>query len=131
MPVDINADPDAALHTRAGPGKEVTRLRLGSLNLRRLAFIGLAYFTLAPVIYLNMGFIETNSGGPVMPLVFLIITVAIIPTGISFAGRSSIRRWPAVAWPSISSSTEMSSHVRRDALHRIPDAGGRNPEECF
>jgi hypothetical protein len=29
-------------------------LRRNSLNLPRLAFIGLAYFSLAPVIYLNM-----------------------------------------------------------------------------
>jgi hypothetical protein len=39
-------------------------LRRNSLNLPRLAFIGLAYFSLAPVIYLNMGFMETDSGGP-------------------------------------------------------------------
>lgn len=83
--MDMNADTGAALTTETDPGKEATRLRFGSLNLRRLAFIGLAYFSLAPVIYLNMGFIETDSGGPVMPLVFLIITLAIIPTGISFA----------------------------------------------
>src|ERR1700739_3492407 len=60
-------------------------LRRNNLNLPRLAFIGLAYFSLAPVIYLNMGFMETDSGGPVMPLVFLVITLAIIPTAISFA----------------------------------------------
>ena len=32
-------------------------LKQGSLNLPRLAFIGLAYFSLAPVIYLNMAVI--------------------------------------------------------------------------
>jgi amino acid transporter len=55
------------------------------LNLRRVAFVGLAYFALAPVIYLNMGLIESSAGGPVMPLVFLVITILIIPTAISFA----------------------------------------------
>ena len=60
-------------------------LRRNSLNLPRLAFIGLAYFSLAPVIYLNMGFMETDSGGPVMPFLFILITIAVLPTAISFA----------------------------------------------
>ncbi|HYA53405.1 MAG TPA: hypothetical protein VEG33_19825 [Streptosporangiaceae bacterium] len=60
-------------------------LRRNSLNLPRLAFIGLAYFSLAPVIYLNMGFMETDSGGPVMPFLFIVITIAVLPTAISFA----------------------------------------------
>jgi amino acid transporter len=61
------------------------RLRAGSLNLPRLAFIGLAYFSLAPAIYLNMGFMETDSGGPVMPLLFIVITIAVLPTAVSFS----------------------------------------------
>jgi amino acid transporter len=60
-------------------------LKRDSLNLRRLAFIGLAYFSLAPVIYLNMGFMESDSGGPVMPFLFILITIAVLPTAISFA----------------------------------------------
>lgn len=60
-------------------------LRRSSLNLPRLIFIGLAYFSLAPVIYLNMGFMETDSGGPVMPILFILITIAVLPTAISFA----------------------------------------------
>ena len=60
-------------------------LRRNSLNLPRLAFIGLAYFSLAPVIYLNMGFMEADSGGPVMPFLFILITIAVLPTAISFA----------------------------------------------
>lgn len=60
-------------------------LRRNSLNLPRLAFIGLAYFSLAPVIYLNMGFMETDSGGPVMPFLFILITIAVLPTAISYA----------------------------------------------
>lgn len=60
-------------------------LRAGSLNLWRLIFIGLAYFSLAPVIYLNMGFMETLADGPVMPILFLFIAIAVLPTAISFA----------------------------------------------
>jgi amino acid transporter len=60
-------------------------LKRDSLNLPRLAFIGLAYFSLAPVIYLNMGFMETDSGGPVMPFLFILITIAVLPTAISYA----------------------------------------------
>jgi amino acid transporter len=73
-------DPPAQGGDASGP-----RLQRGSLNLRRIAFVGLAYFALAPVIYLNMGLIESSAGGPVMPLVFLVITIGIIPTAISFA----------------------------------------------
>jgi amino acid transporter len=78
------ADPHAAspqlASESAGGG-----LRRDSLNLPRLAFIGLAYFSLAPVIYLNMGFMESDSGGPVMPFLFILITIAVLPTAISFA----------------------------------------------
>ena len=73
-------DPDAAspqLASEPAPGG----LRRDSLNLPRLAFIGLAYFSLAPVIYLNMGFMESDSGGPVMPLLFILITIAVLPDG--------------------------------------------------
>jgi amino acid transporter len=66
-------------------------LRRNSLNLPRLAFIGLAYFSLAPVIYLNMGFMETDSGGPVMPFLFILITIAVLPTAVSFAVMNNRR----------------------------------------
>jgi amino acid transporter len=66
-------------------------LRRNSLNLPRLAFIGLAYFSLAPVIYLNMGFMESDSGGPVMPFLFILITIAVLPTAISFAVMNNRR----------------------------------------
>lgn len=83
-------------------------LRRGSLNLPRLAFIGLAYFSLAPAIYLNMGFMETDANGPVMPLLFILITIAILPTAISFAvmnnrrpsaGSGSTWLWESVSPP--------------------------------
>lgn len=78
------ADPQAASQP---PATQLASegLRRDSLNLPRLAFIGLAYFSLAPVIYLNMGFMETDSGGPVMPFLFILITVAVLPTAVSFA----------------------------------------------
>jgi amino acid transporter len=66
-------------------------LRRNSLDLRRLIFIGLAYFSLAPVIYLNMGFMETDSGGPVMPFLFILITIAVLPTAVSFAVMNNRR----------------------------------------
>ena len=73
-------DQQATVTTPAREG-----LKRNSLNLPRLAFIGLAYFSLAPVIYLNMGFMETDSGGPVMPFLFILITIAVLPTAISYA----------------------------------------------
>jgi putrescine importer len=66
-------------------------LKRNSLNLSRLTFIGLAYFSLAPVIYLNMGFMEQDSGGPVMPFLFILITIAVLPTAISFAVMNNRR----------------------------------------
>jgi amino acid transporter len=72
--------PGGQLTDKAGTG-----LKRDSLNLPRLAFIGLAYFSLAPVIYLNMGFMESDSGGPVMPFLFILITIAVLPTAISYA----------------------------------------------
>jgi amino acid transporter len=77
---DNQAASQSAATTTDRPG-----LKRNSLNLPRLAFIGLAYFSLAPVIYLNMGFMETDSGGPVMPFLFILITIAVLPTAISFA----------------------------------------------
>lgn len=61
------------------------RLRANSLMLWHVVALGLAYMSLAPAIYFNMGFMETEAGGPVMPLVFIAVTVAILPTAISFA----------------------------------------------
>lgn len=75
-----DTQPGGQLTDKAGTG-----LKRDSLNLPRLAFIGLAYFSLAPVIYLNMGFMETDSGGPDMPFLFILITIAVLPTAISYA----------------------------------------------
>jgi hypothetical protein len=48
-------------------------LRANALRLLQLTFVGLAYFSLAPVIYFNMGLMESEAGGPVMPLLFILI----------------------------------------------------------
>src|SRR5437899_42336 len=95
-PVDDNqaASPSAA--TKPGRGG----LAKNSLNLPRLAFIGLAYFSLAPVIYLNMGFMETDSGGPVMPFLNGFIPVAgIVIDGYASPGRGSTRICRAAGTP--------------------------------
>ncbi|MGC1194343.1 MAG: APC family permease [Candidatus Dormiibacterota bacterium] len=81
----------AATPVSASAAVGTTGLRRNSLNLRRLIFIGLAYFSLAPVIYLNMGFMETDSGGPVMPFLFILITIAVLPTAVSFAVMNNRR----------------------------------------
>ncbi len=74
-------------------------LRSGSLNMGRLIFIGLAYFSLVPALYLNMGFMETDAGGPIMPFMFIVITLAVIPTAVSFAVMSGRLPRPAAATP--------------------------------
>jgi amino acid transporter len=60
-------------------------LKADTLRLLHLTFVGLAYFSLAPVIYFNMGLMESEAGGPVMPLLFILITIAVLPTAVSFA----------------------------------------------
>jgi putrescine importer len=70
--------------TQAVSDRRDTQLRAGSLSLWQIVALGLAYMSLAPVIYFNMGLIESLTG-QIMPFVFLLITVAVIPTAISFA----------------------------------------------
>jgi amino acid transporter len=38
-----------------------------------------------------MGFMETDSGGPVMPFLFILITIAVLPTAVSFAVMNNRR----------------------------------------
>jgi amino acid transporter len=60
------------------------QLRASRLKLWHLCVLGIAYQGLALAIYLNLGFIETQVG-PIAPLVFLGISIAMVPTAISFA----------------------------------------------
>jgi amino acid transporter len=77
-------------------------LRSNSLTLGPVVALGLAYMSLAPAVYFNMGFMEADANGPVMPLVFIVVTVAILPTALSFAALN--RRRPsagsALTWVS-------------------------------
>ena len=57
-------------------------LKADSLRLWHLVAVGLAFQSLALVVYLNVGFIE-QTAGPVAPVVFLLVTLASIPTAIS------------------------------------------------
>ncbi len=65
-------------------------LKADSLRLWHLVAVGLAFQSLALVVYLNVGFIE-QTAGPVAPVVFLLVTLASIPTAISFAVMSNRR----------------------------------------
>jgi hypothetical protein len=65
-------------------------LKADSLWLWHLVAVGLAFQSLALVVYLNVGFIE-QTAGPVAPVVFLLVTLASIPTAISFAVMSNRR----------------------------------------
>ena len=68
-------------------------LRANSLSLGTVVALGLAYMSLAPAIYFNMGFMEADANGPVMPLIFIFVTIAILPTALSFAALN--RRRPS------------------------------------
>jgi amino acid transporter len=72
-------------------GRTGSGLRAGSLRLGHLVFVGLAIFSLAPAIYFNMGLMESDANGPVMPLLFAVITVAILPTAVSYAVMNNRR----------------------------------------
>jgi amino acid transporter len=65
-------------------------LKADSLWLWHLVAVGLAFQSLALVVYLNVGFIE-QTAGPVAPVVFLLVTLASIPTAISIAVMSNRR----------------------------------------
>jgi amino acid transporter len=71
--------------TRASERPAEEGLKANTLRLLHLTFVGLAYFSLAPAIYFNMGLMESEAGGPVMPLLFILITIAVLPTAVSFA----------------------------------------------
>src|SRR5919198_398174 len=79
------------MHVRAhGPESGGQGLKADSLRLWHLVAVGLAFQSLALVVYLNVGFIE-QTAGPVAPVVFLLVTLVSIPTAISFAVMSNRR----------------------------------------
>ncbi len=75
---------------RRRPSVERQGLKADSLRLWHLVAVGLAFQSLALVVYLNVGFIE-QTAGPVAPVVFLLVTLASMPTAISFAVMSNRR----------------------------------------
>src|SRR5919197_1192265 len=79
------------MHVRAhGPESGGQGLKADSLRWWHLVPVGLAFQSLALVVYLNVGFIE-QTAGPVAPVVFLLVTLISIPTAISFAVMSNRR----------------------------------------
>jgi amino acid transporter len=84
------------------PASSGRGLRANSLTLGTVVALGLAYMSLAPAVYFNMGFMEADANGPVMPLIFIFVTIAILPTALSFAALN--RRRPsagsALTWVS-------------------------------
>jgi amino acid transporter len=64
-----------------GPG---AALRSNTLSVWHLCGVGIAYQGLALAIYLNFGFIVSNVG-PIVPLIFIGVSLAMVPTAISFA----------------------------------------------
>lgn len=63
-------------------------LRKNSLKLWHVCAMGIAYQGLALAIYNNLGLI-TGDTGPIAPLIFIGVSIAAIPTAISFAVLSN------------------------------------------
>jgi amino acid transporter len=93
----------AAESTR--PGGRSGGLRADALDLWHVVALGLAFQGLALVVYFNVGVMEVQTG-PVVPLVFALVTLAMLPTAVSFAvmnqrrpsaGAGSHWAWEALA----------------------------------
>ena len=64
------------------PGE--SRLNTNALGLWGLVIMGIAYMGLALTAYFNFGIMEGITG-PIVPLAFAAVTVAMLPTAISYA----------------------------------------------
>jgi amino acid transporter len=71
-------------------GAEAKQLRRDSLGLFHLVVIGIAYMGLALTVYFNVGIMEGITG-PIVPLAFAAVTVAMLPTAASFAVMNARR----------------------------------------
>src|ERR1700736_1997089 len=71
-------------------GGEAERLRPNSLGLFNLVVIGIAYMGLALTVYFNVGIMEGITG-PIVPLAFAAVTIAMLPTAASFAVMNARR----------------------------------------
>jgi amino acid transporter len=59
-------------------------LRANALGLWQLVVLGIAYMGLALTVYFNVGIMQGITG-PIVPLAFLGVTIAMLPTAASFA----------------------------------------------
>jgi amino acid transporter len=71
-------------------GAEAKQLRPNSLGLFHLVVIGIAYMGLALTVYFNVGIMEGITG-PIVPLAFAAVTLAMLPTAASFAVMNARR----------------------------------------
>jgi amino acid transporter len=79
--------------TRQDPGTvpgEQGRLNKNALGLWGLVIMGIAYMGLALTAYFNFGIMEGITG-PIVPLAFAAVTVAMLPTAASYAIMNSRR----------------------------------------
>ena len=90
-----------------GAAPEGTHLRSNALGLAGLVILAIAYMGLALTAYFNFGIMEGITG-PVVPLAFAAVTVAMLPTAASYAVMSNRRPstgstftwlWEAIAPP--------------------------------
>jgi amino acid transporter len=73
-----------------GAAPEGTHLRSNALGLSALVIMGVAYMGLALTAYFNFGIMEGITG-PVVPLAFAAVTIAMLPTAASYAVMSNRR----------------------------------------
>jgi len=66
------------------------QLRSNALGLWQLVILGVAYMGLALTVYFNVGIMEGITG-PIVPLAFAAVTIAMLPTAASFAVMNSRR----------------------------------------
>jgi amino acid transporter len=66
------------------------QLRSNALGLGGLVIMGIAYMGLALTVYFNVGLMEGITG-PIVPLAFLAVAIAMLPTAASFAVMNSRR----------------------------------------
>ena len=66
------------------------QLRTNALGLWQLVVMGIAYMGLALKVYFNVGLMEGITG-PIVPLAFAAVAVAMLPTALSFAVMNTRR----------------------------------------
>ena len=72
------------------PPTDHGELRTNALGLAQLVILGVAYMGLALTVYFNVGLMEGITG-PIVPLAFGAVAIAMLPTAMSFAVMNSRR----------------------------------------